>query len=109
MITRMFLMLLVLSSPAASESLTFRWSHPTERENGEPLTVAELDSYYIEIISGDNKEVVAIPATQTRATISSDRSNAFAIYVCDTAQLCSETVTINPTRKIQPPERILLR
>lgn len=68
------------SSSAASssvQSVTAKWTCPTNRVNGEALTVAEIDSYNLVLGDGTRKSILStscdmsyiIPAPQTGQTV----------------------------------------
>ena len=86
----------IVALPPTSVTVHAQWSVPTQREDGSPLLVSDLDSYklfyYKEGTDRNSGSVINIPAldaqnnlvTSHNITLSEKGSWAFAILSCDT-------------------------
>ena len=80
-----------LSAGPAQVAVTLQWRIPTARENGEPLPVAELCCYQVQIASGANLILVDVSggATDTVALELPPARYAFSVLAIDSGGLRS--------------------
>lgn len=112
-----FVLLLYLAGTKANaqqvehiyEVLNFYWRAPTQRENGDPLSLQELDAYYIEILEDENLiQTIEVPREETKTFFLGRKDHKYKIYVCDLNGLCSNKVDIQPN-KLKPVTNLILR
>lgn len=98
----MFVCVLVACAGTAQAepySALLQWSPPTERENGQPITVDELGGYEIQVtLDGDTEhKTIVVPdgrATSYRISELPPGTHTFRIAVFDVSGLYSEFVPI---------------
>lgn len=91
------------------EVLHFNWNPPTERENGQKITVEELSAYFIEIYDGENLiQEIEIPGNENKTFFLGRKDHQYKILVCDLNGLCSDRVEIIPN-SLKPPTNLILR
>ena len=105
---RYFLLLFLLVSTTAS-AVTFKWLPPTQRENGEALSISELGGYEIRYRAATENTYhsVIINSGATTQYITQFPSNSnytvFQIAAFDTNQLYSNFVNLTPNYIIVAP------
>lgn len=103
----MLLALLCFAGVAHAESVVLSWSPPTERNNGEPITVAELGGYELRYtLAGASEQLTVVVPDGTATSYRIDElpggSHAFQIAVYDTNGLYSDFVSIGYQQPSKP-------
>lgn len=99
--------MVLFAGTAQAESVVLNWAAPTERNNGEPLTVDELGGYELryQLAGTADQLTVIVPdgkATTYRVDGLPGGSHVFEIAAYDTNGLYSEFVSIGYNQPSKP-------